>query len=68
LGILLLAPLILALGIGILFTLLGIFVIWLAVFWLLAAEVVMVDLVRRHLLRPRPALAALNRGAVPAGQ
>jgi hypothetical protein len=67
-GILLLAPVILALAAAILLGLLGIFVIWLIVFWLLAAEVVASDLVRRYLLPARSTLNGFNHGALSAGQ
>jgi hypothetical protein len=67
-GIVLLAPAIVVLAAAILLALLGIFVVWLAVFWLLAAEIVARDCVRALIARARPTFAVLGLGAVPAGR
>jgi hypothetical protein len=67
-GIVLLAPAILALAVAILLALLGIFVVWLTVFWSLAAEIVVADLIRWGVLRARPAFGGLPQGAIPAGR
>lgn len=66
-GIVLLAPAILALSAAIVLALLGIFVIWLVVVGLLVAEIVAADLVHWGIARTRP-LGALGQGALPAGQ